>query len=62
MGEGPIEEVWRRRFSVSRSNPVSGGSHFSCSMTAVLLARVQAFGGPKAVAELLVTVAMESSP
>jgi diguanylate cyclase (GGDEF)-like protein len=35
------------------SDSVSGSNHFSCSMTAVLLARVQAFGGTKAVAEVL---------
>jgi diguanylate cyclase (GGDEF)-like protein len=35
------------------SDSVSGGNHFSCSMTAVLLARVQAFGGEEAVAEVL---------
>jgi diguanylate cyclase (GGDEF)-like protein len=29
------------------------GDHFSCSMSAVLLARVDAFGGPEAVDELL---------
>jgi diguanylate cyclase (GGDEF)-like protein len=31
----------------------SAGNHFSCSMSAVLLARVQAFGGEAAVAEVL---------
>ena len=31
----------------------SQGSHFSCSLTAVLLARVQAFGGAEAVEEAL---------
>ncbi len=31
----------------------SAGNHFSCSMSAVLLARVHAFGGPEAVAEVL---------
>jgi diguanylate cyclase (GGDEF)-like protein len=35
------------------SDSVSGGNHFSCSMTAVLLARVRAFGGARAVAEVL---------
>jgi diguanylate cyclase (GGDEF)-like protein len=31
----------------------SGGNHFSCAMTAVLLARVRSFGGTAAVAEVL---------
>ena len=31
----------------------SDGAHFSCSLTAVLLARVHAFGGEEAVARLL---------
>jgi hypothetical protein len=35
------------------SDSISGGNHFSCSMTAVLVARVQAFGGTRAVAEVL---------
>jgi diguanylate cyclase (GGDEF)-like protein len=35
------------------SESVSDGNHFSCSMTAVLLARVQAFGGARAAAEVL---------
>jgi diguanylate cyclase (GGDEF)-like protein len=35
------------------SSPTAGGNHFSCSMTAVLLARVQAGGGQDAVAEVL---------
>lgn len=30
-----------------------GGNHFSCAMTAVLLARVQAFGGMAAVTKVL---------
>jgi diguanylate cyclase (GGDEF)-like protein len=33
--------------------PQAGGNHFSCSMSAVLIARVHAFGGSDAVAELL---------
>jgi diguanylate cyclase (GGDEF)-like protein len=36
--------------------PITGGmagNHFSCSLTAVLLARVHAYGGPRAVADLL---------
>ena len=33
--------------------PGADGHHFSCSLTAVLLARVHAFGGDEAVAELL---------
>src|SRR5438270_10670756 len=32
---------------------ISSGNHFSCSLTAVLLARVQAFGGAEATRELL---------
>jgi diguanylate cyclase (GGDEF)-like protein len=38
------------------------GKHFSCSMTAVLLARVQAFGGPEAVAEVLQKAGSKRSP
>src|SRR5437764_15013563 len=33
--------------------PTAQGSHFSCSFSAVLIARVHAFGGDEAVAELL---------
>jgi diguanylate cyclase (GGDEF)-like protein len=40
----------------------SAGNHFSCSMSAVLLARVQAFGGPPAVAELLRLAASKRTP
>jgi diguanylate cyclase (GGDEF)-like protein len=43
-------------------SPTAGGNHFSCSMTAVLLARVQAFGGETAVAELLRAARSERSP
>ncbi len=35
------------------SDFLSRGNHFSCSMSAVLVARVHAYGGPQAVAELL---------
>jgi diguanylate cyclase (GGDEF)-like protein len=35
------------------SDSLSHGNHFSCSMSAVLVARVHAYGGQKAVAELL---------
>jgi diguanylate cyclase (GGDEF)-like protein len=38
------------------------GKHFSCSMTAVLLARVQAYGGPEAVAEVLQKAGSTRSP
>jgi diguanylate cyclase (GGDEF)-like protein len=37
----------------SGSSGEAGGKHFSCSITAVLLARVDAFGGAPAVAEVL---------
>ena len=43
------------------SDPVSAGNHFSCSMTAVLLARVEAFGGARAVAEVLETAVSQRS-
>jgi diguanylate cyclase (GGDEF)-like protein len=35
------------------TSPTANGNHFSCSMTAVLLARVRAWGGDDAVAEVL---------
>ncbi len=38
------------------------GNHFSCSLTAVLLARVNALGGPAAVAELLARAGSTRSP
>ena len=38
------------------------GNHFSCSMSAVLLARVHAFGGDQAVGELLALAGSERSP
>src|SRR5881398_757522 len=37
----------------SRPGATAVGNHFSCSMTAVLVARVAAFGGEPAVARLL---------
>jgi hypothetical protein len=37
----------------------AGGNHFSCSMSAVLLARVHAFGGDQAVGELLTLAGSE---
>ena len=40
----------------------AGGNHFSCSMSAVLLARVHAFGGEQAVGELLALAGSERSP
>ena len=40
----------------------SGGNHFSCSMSAVLLARVHAFGGDQAVAELLARAGSKRTP
>jgi diguanylate cyclase (GGDEF)-like protein len=43
------------------SDPVSRGNHFSCSMSAVLLARVEAFGGARAVAEVLETAGSQRS-
>ena len=44
------------------SSPTAGGNHFSCSMTAVLLSRVQASGGQDAVAELLHLAGSKRSP
>ena len=41
---------------------VADGNHFSCSMSAVLLARVQAFGGDQAVARLLALAGSRRSP
>jgi diguanylate cyclase (GGDEF)-like protein len=38
------------------------GNHFSCSMSAVLLARVHAYGGDQAVADLLRTAGSARSP
>jgi len=35
------------------TGPTARGNHFSCSMTAVLIARVHAFGGDKAVGRML---------
>src|SRR5664279_208839 len=43
------------------SSRVTGGNHFSCSMTAVLLARVHAFGGAKAVADVLAAAGSQRS-
>jgi diguanylate cyclase (GGDEF)-like protein len=43
------------------SDSASDANHFSCSMTAVLLARVQAFGGSRAVAQLLEAAGSERS-
>ncbi|MEA2160941.1 MAG: hypothetical protein QOD66_3321 [Solirubrobacteraceae bacterium] len=40
----------------------AAGKHFSCSMTAVLLARVQAFGGTDAVADVLREAGSTRSP
>jgi len=40
----------------------SAGAHFSCSLTAVLLARVHAFGGDEAVARLLRESGVRRSP
>ena len=37
------------------------GNHFSCSMTAVLMARVHAYGGAEAVAEVLARAGSERS-
>jgi diguanylate cyclase (GGDEF)-like protein len=42
-------------------NRTARGNHFSCSMTAVLVARVYAFGGDEAVAELLRLAGSERS-
>ena len=44
------------------SSPTAGGNHFSCSMTTVLLSRVQASGGQDAVAELLHLAGSKRSP
>jgi hypothetical protein len=41
---------------------VADGNHFSCSMSAVLLARVQAFGGDQAVGRLLELAGSKRSP
>jgi diguanylate cyclase (GGDEF)-like protein len=43
------------------ASPTAHGNHFSCSLTAVLIARVQAFGGDPAVAELLKIAGSERS-
>ena len=40
----------------------SRGNHFSCSMSAVLLARVRAYGGAEAVAELLSMAGSQRTP
>src|SRR3979411_2994615 len=42
--------------------PAPPGSHFSCSMTALLLARVRESGGEQAVAELLRAAGSERTP
>src|SRR5437764_15150157 len=41
--------------------PTAQGSHFSCSLSAVLIARVHAFGGDEAVAELLRSAGIQRS-
>ena len=41
--------------------PTAQGSHFSCSLSAVLIARVHAFGGDEAVAELLRSAGVQRS-
>jgi diguanylate cyclase (GGDEF)-like protein len=38
---------------IERTSVMADGAHFSCSLTAVLLARVHAFGGDEAVVRLL---------
>jgi hypothetical protein len=43
-------------------SPTARGNHFSCSMTAVLLARVRAAGGQDSVAELLRLAGSKRSP
>src|SRR5437763_8915573 len=40
----------------------SQGNHFSCSMTAVLLARIHTYGGDQAVRDLLSTAGSTRSP
>src|SRR5437763_8647845 len=42
-------------------SPTAQGNHFSCSMSAVLIARVHAFGGDEAVAELLRSAGIQRS-
>jgi GGDEF domain-containing protein len=44
------------------SERLACGNHFSCSMTAVLLARIDAHGGARAVRELLERAAINRSP
>ncbi|MGI8715469.1 MAG: hypothetical protein ACR2NR_20265 [Solirubrobacteraceae bacterium] len=39
--------------AIRRESLTASGNHFSCSMTAVLLARVHAYGGVEAVQEVL---------
>ena len=43
-------------------DPTARGNHFSCSLTAVLIARVHAFGGDEAVGRLLREARSEREP
>src|SRR6185312_8940410 len=49
-------------FSPAPTTRTSAGNHFSCSMSAVLLARVHAYGGAEAVAEVLTLAGSRRSP
>src|SRR5947209_15300740 len=44
------------------NSPRANGNHFSCSMTAVLVTRVRAFGGDDALAAVLKAAASERTP
>jgi diguanylate cyclase (GGDEF)-like protein len=44
------------------ASPTARGNHFSCSLTAVLVARVHAFGGDEAVGRLLRDARSERTP
>src|ERR1700733_2052763 len=44
------------------SSPTMRGNHFSCSFTALLMARIAAFGGDPAVRELLLEAGSQRPP
>ena len=44
------------------SSRTARGNHYSCSLSAVLIARVQAYGGEEAVAEMLRLAGSDRTP
>lgn len=48
--------------AIQRTGTTEHGNHFSCSMSAVLIARVHAYGGSDAVTRLLKAAGSERSP